>query len=451
MAKVNGRWHATVRGSLRVFRDGDELGRYPNKTAGVLLVGLLSRLGEWSSRSEIADLLYPGKSSAASRAALRQCLLRLRTWLGEAAIELDLDRLRLSDRLWTTDLDRGEPAAGRASITPDLQHPWLDSLRSGQTRSRADPEPNELIERFHAVIKNTAAVDCDVARSLLIGGSLLVDSLKIDVAKSLLSATIPKDRRDPLACEYLELLATIQLRSGAISVATSTYLRAHRLALQAQDPVAVGRVHALVLFSILEAGNLATARDWYLSMPTGKGVAPSRLLINSAQSAFHWNANRCEEAIECVDRSKLSIKGTDRLHRLHFWRNYAVLCAEAGRTELSEEAEMCARELLVPGIDVLSVSILELARGTRLMAQDQAAEAKIVFDQLAKDLGERGWIFNKLYAEEAGAEALARCGELTQASQMWRAAKAKRTQMGGRLTPRLAARQARLQDLHVRV
>ncbi|HWD41587.1 MAG TPA: hypothetical protein VG944_22280 [Fimbriimonas sp.] len=438
------KWRVQLLGTLRVLRDGLDLGPYPNRTSAVLLVGLLSRIDSWMSREEIVQLLYPGQDSATARIALRQSLRRLRGWLGPDSVEIEGSCVRLAPQAWKAELP--DPGTGYR-IAPDLEHPWMDAIRGSWRRLAEGAAMEPPAKPFQTLVEESSLVSRDLGRSLLIGGAQLTEALLPSVVDHLLEITRPRDRRDYLACEYLEFAARVQMRTARFTDFMNTAARAHRVAVHRRDTSAMARTYAYLLFSSLEAGNLAAARDLIAMAGSPKRPTSSQLLCDTAEAAYHWNCNRLESALAIMQRSDHALEGADRLWQVQYWRNLAVLSAEADAVPLSEEAERQCRQIHLPEVEVNVGLTLDIAKGTRLISEKRFPEAVAILEKTAKRADETGWPISALYAQEALAEAYSQCGDAGRATATWTRAEARRIRHGGRLTPRLLVRRSRIRSL----
>jgi hypothetical protein len=437
-------WHAKLGGQTTVLSDGVEIGPPENKSVAVLLVGLLSRGPNWSSREELAGRLYPESDLGTRRASLRQSLFRMRKWLGAAALEEARDQVRLAAGSWTYDLLlANDERASAHMIAPGLIHPWIEELRAEWAPTPAGA-PDDGVASFAAAVQAAARKDPDTGRRLLVGGALLTDSLSVDLFGTLLGLTQPKDRRDPLAFEHLDLRRSLYQRLGCMREAKAAQLRAYRLASQQRHAAHMISAGAIMLFLEVEDGQLGEAAAWVDYLQNVRNADTKSLLFCNAKAAYLWNMNRLDEAVAQMSQAIRRIPSADRATRLHFWTNFSVLCAEAGRADLGLDALAEARSLAIPGLDIASLLTLNLAEATRLMLVKRTDEAVALLEGNRSAAVIRGNVFVDWYAAEAMAEALAIEGRVAEAKRLWAGTESLRLSRCTRLTPRLLARRARI-------
>jgi tetratricopeptide (TPR) repeat protein len=437
-------WHAKLGGQFTIFADGVDLGPPENRTVGVLLIGLLSRDPNWSSREELSQLLYPESDPVARRSALRQSLFRLRRLLGTDALEETRDRVRLAESCWTYDflLESGKKASA-PMIAPGLTHPWIEAVRLEWAPPTSTTQSQGAAD-FAAAVQSVARDDPDTARRLLVGGALLTDGLSLDTFGTLLGLTEPKDRRDPLVFEHIQMRRSLYERLGCYTEAKAAQTRAYRLAVQQRHAGHMVSAGALVLFMEIEDGQLGEAAAWVDYLQNALNADTRSLLFCNARAAYLWNMNRLDEAVAQMSQAIRRIPSTDRATRLHFYTNYSVLCAEAGMVELGLDAQAEARALVIPGLDVFQLMTLDLAEATRLMQAKRTDEAIVLLEGNRSGAAARGHVFVGWYATEAMAEALAIAGRTAEARRLWSKVEGLRLRRCARLTPRLLARRTRI-------
>jgi DNA-binding SARP family transcriptional activator len=157
-----------VLGPPRVATPGGEVLDVPAGKPLALLVFLV-RNPAGVSRSELAELFWPGRPRARARASLRQALWVLRRELGEEIFPDD-DPVRLAAGRVTSDLDEVETALGRGEVdaalarweAPPFHHLELPEL-SDWSRW-ADRERLDLERRLGAILVREARRALDEAR-----------------------------------------------------------------------------------------------------------------------------------------------------------------------------------------------------------------------------------------------------------------------------------------------
>jgi tetratricopeptide (TPR) repeat protein len=405
---------------------------------------LLFRGTNWSGRNELADLLYPNSDASVRRSSLRQSLLRLKRWLGNEAIEEVQGRIRLAENKWTYDclLANGE-AAPSPMIAPGISHPWIEAVRN-ELAPIAEPMLADEVESFARAVEETASVDADTARSLLVGGTNLTACLPPDRLGHLLRLTQPKDRRDPLTIDHIELKVGLYDRLGCYRDAKEAQARAYRLASQQHIRDRMIRAGAMMLFYEIEDGQMGEASAWIDHLEQTLKADTRSLLFCNAKAAFLWNMNRLDDAIIQMRQAIRRIPSTDRLTKLHFYTNLTVLYAEARKLDLVDESLAEARSLVIDRLDVFRAMAIKLGEATRLMYSSCVDEAIALFDELIDENKRRECKPGYWYASEAKAEALALRGDLAEAVRLWQTTERSRLSQCTRLTPRLLARKMRI-------
>jgi hypothetical protein len=396
------------------------------------------------SRQEIARRLYPESDSSHGLVAVRQTLLRLKGWLGTQVLEEQRGCLRLVEALFEADwtLTNIRDTIERL-IAPGLNHPWVEVIRLERQRQVGEPS-NSLHQEFTRTVETVAEADRDAARCILAGGHEILKSLELPVASRLLGLTEPKHRWDPCAFEHSEMRGQLYYHLGAVKMACKAQARSFRLAGQQRSQSKMARAAALTMFAELESGSMDEAWGWMVRVSTFNRVSSLNLLLVNAHAAFLWNSNRVGEAIEAMIKARATIHSVDRAQTVHYWSNLALLAAEAGNTPLAFEAEGQATSRMVPQLDYNFASTLSLARVTSLMASGNAEEARSIFLNARLASEKRGHRIGYWYATEGYAESLAHVGQVKLAAKVWGEVEAARSSANLKLTPRLAARKARI-------
>ncbi len=433
---------------------GRSLGPPPNRTVAVLLLGLLFRGHAWTGRDELDSCLYPDSDSISARNAVRQSLFRLRRWLVEDALEFECDRVRLRPGAFEIDLRLPDGrAASHALVAPGLCHPWLEEIRcglsdSGQGVALRGPSAQRAAHAFLQAVKRTAEFDRDAGRALLLGGQQLHDALGSKQLYNLLRLTSPKERRDPLAVEHLELQGRLLYKELSLGAAIDRYRHAHRLAVLQKNTDAAQRTQAMVVFALIESGQMAAARQLMPSLAkrtTRK--ARAYLIGQNAIAENFWNSNRLGDALRVMQDASGFIDCAEREQALNFWCNYSLLAAEAGDGDRSIEGAARVEALRPTELDLWVGLVLGLAEAARLVAAQRPVEAAALLNALCVRSAEEGFPLRRLCAQEAEAEALALAGQTRQAVALWNGAETVRRESGLRLTPRLLAKKRRILSL----
>ena len=437
-------WNVKLGGQITVVRDGVDLGPPDNKTVAMLLVGLLSRGSNWSSREELAKLLYPHSEPTHRRASLRQSFFRLRRWLGPSAFEQVQDRIRLQPNCWSHDFVLATGTLAPAPmIAPGIIHPWMDSIRL-EWAPQMEALQSDSVASFAQSVTQTAQIDPDVARSLLVAGAMLTEGLSVESLGVLLGMTEPKDRRDPLVFEHHELRSSLYYRLGCLKEAKDMQRRAFSLASQQRSQGRMILAGTMTLFLEIEDGQLGEAAAWVDYLQNDRHADTKSLFYCNAKAAYLWNMNRLGPAVIQMSQAIRRMPSEDRATRLHFWTNLAVLCAESGNLELCSAALHEARSLAIPNLDIYQLITLDLAEATRLMAIKDTDEAISLLDKNCITFSKYGNVPGEWYSLEAKSEALAISGKNEEAKRLWTDVERQRLSRCTRLTPRVLARRARI-------
>jgi len=336
----------------------------------------------------------------------------------------------------------GEKAAA-AMIAPGLMHPWVEAVRL-QWAPPVQPVPSGGAADFAAAVRSVAFTDPDTARRILVGGTTMANCLPVDTVGALLGLTKPKDRRDPVAIEYLEMQRFLFERLGFFAEAKATATRAYRWASLQRKPGDMIRAGALLCFMEIEDGQMGEAAAWVDFLQHSLKADTRSLLFCNAKAAYLWNMNRLDEAVAQMGQAIRRVPSADRETRLHFWTNFAVLCAEASVWEQGADALTEARSLAIPGLDLMSIMTQDLAEATTLMAEREAGAAVKLLEGIQSTAVDRGFELPHWYATEAMAEALTIEGRVSEGKRVWAGIQAHRLGRCARLTPRLLARRSRI-------
>lgn len=447
MATFDAKYTLDLAGAFCVSRGNIELGNPPTRLTAVLLLCLASRNDSWSGRDELAQRLYPDQDGHKSTAALRQSISRLKSWLGAAALQIEPTRIRLAPNFWTiVSLGTEGKVLPASLIAPGLNHPWVDELRTSWTRpeSRTLPINNGP---FTEAVRQAAALDVGAARSLFHGGEVFFDSLSATDFSELVSITRPMDPSEPLAEEHIYTEALLCQRYPTMAQSLKLLARAYRLAKKKGNAKVMLRSQSMYLFCLIESGAMIDAAECLSHLDGLSQRQDLTLLQMNAKAAYYWNANQYEPALETMLSQVDEADRYDRRQQLHFWTNLTVLAAEANDIGLSEQAEQNARQVLLPGFDLVAEQMLLLGVGTRFIGLKRPWEAIDILERLESATIEANRPYAELYVREAKSEALALAGEKSKARSSWASAIKIRRGSDLQLTPRLRARGRRIAKL----
>ena len=174
-------------GSPLVIADGDvtPLGRRARGLIGYLALGNPPR----ATRERLVGLFWPDRGEAQARASLRQCLVELRTVVGDALladrewVTLAADGLDSDWRSLETGLASDDPAKLSAAITAIGSEPLLDGMGFGET--------------FDDWLRNSrAALDTRLAKAVLQRMANARDGGQPDAALALADAWLLREPLD---------------------------------------------------------------------------------------------------------------------------------------------------------------------------------------------------------------------------------------------------------------
>lgn len=436
LANIGMNWTARIGHSIEVRSGNRDLGPAPQASVAILFLALARRGESWSERSEVCAQLYPDRPD---RAALRQTLARLRKWLGEGALEEDRARFRLSPGRWGIEFFE-LPLGG-------LRHPWLLELQQDRAGVPLAPdEPSPIGPALAGALLYLARRDIEGARSMLVAIGSLAFYMPHREMERLFLDLRPRDRRDSNATEFFELQAYWAILQGHLSKSIDLYARALRIARHRKHRPSIIRVESLLILALLEAGKVGEAAEIRAESSCNLNARSSPLLAHNTEGMFLWNSGLFEAAVASLSRARRQISSSGRSERLHFLSNFAVLCSEAGAFDLMDELVAEAEELLIPDMDWLARSNLDLATGLAMAVRERDPAGLQKLLRSPRSPSPTLEALHQLYFREASAEAMAALGKSEEARLNWARCVEQRHQFGGRLTPRLIARQSRIKQ-----
>src|ERR1044072_669385 len=315
--------------------DGLGLGPPATRLAAALLIGLLSRRGEWVARRTAASRLYPGEDETQARQALRQTLHRLRGWLGTEAIEATTAHLRVESN-WSIDLLLPDgKAATFGLIAGELDHEWIDEVRLNWSRS-AVSQLGSADKAYFELILSTAALDPDAARSMLPMGRPNLCRCDPSTLAQVLMATRPPNPDAPFAAADYEIRGMYEGASCNFPIALKFLEKAYRIATAQGQHKDANRVAGHLLYCLIESGDEAAANVWASRLRNSPWNA---LFSHNAIASEMWNRNDHAGATQPTLPSDRPPSAATREERLHFWSNLSILAAEASDATTSRHAE----------------------------------------------------------------------------------------------------------------
>lgn len=426
-------------GEFLVLRNGDSVGRPPAESVAVLLLALLGDHPDWSDRARLAKDMYPGSEITASQAAFRVALCRLRDWIGEDAIESAPGRIRLAGE-WSVDrsLTNGEMASG-CRIAPGINHPIAEEVRRLWS-GHQEIVHSDIAESFINSVTSAAATDPDFARSLLVSGFALIESIQSDVVRSLLTITRPKRSEDPFVPEYLDILAIQSIREGDFQTGNACLARGYKLAMRTSNRQAAMRLGYRSVYALIESGFFDEAAEMLAKVEALQRANEYLVENANARATLAWNANKFELAQEQMAQVAKSIDSATRFERLHFLSNYAVFTSELGNWTLTRELQARGAEEAKRGTDKVFWFNYDLVQASEHLASGDVAEGLQFFEGLHAQAKREANPLSLCYALEWQGEAYAKLGKPAKAGQLFNKMRSTRKSIGCRTNPRTLAR-----------
>lgn len=355
---------------------------------------------------------------------MRQCLSRLRKWLGADALRESNGAVMVRGD-WRVDLSiaSGE-AVEPEDIAPELDHPAVDEIRERWARPAGGT--SNAVTTLVATLHSVSTADPITGRSLLVAGqSILWDAGAKDVTE-LLNRLRPASRREPLTVDFLEFRGIVRSLRCRFDGALACLQGAYQLAKETKVADA-DRVAASALFVAVEAGLADEAIRWnsLVSRPANQ-LAYSAL----AAASYAWNQADYPTALNILRSANRLMADTDRASQLHYWSNLAVLAAEAGELTLAEEAaDVCRDVRQLPGGSIMAINV-KFAQSLVAIARRRPLEAKSILKGAMPEAERLGWVLTKVYNMDYLAIALGRLGDAAGARNHieW---SARRLQLGG--------------------
>ncbi len=430
-------WEVGLGGRFTVKRDGLKLGPPPTRLAGVLFCGLLQQNGEWMSRSEIEDRLYPESDTESRKAALRQTLSRMKQWLGEDVLSSSHGCVKITTDKFTLDLTLNDGSPARFSqIAPGFDHPWMDELRatwSPKMVEIAKPRFRDLVQS----ILHLGGQDALMGRSMLLSSSDLFDHMSARDLAQMLTVTAPKSGREPLAAEHLAARSSLAFRSLAIHRGQELGFQAWQLAQKKKQLPLAATMASWLMFYATELGDRVQAREWLSYVDGAAAPGESKLLSINALMCFHWNWGNFGEAERFVRQGLKIIHAHPRRAQIHFYTNCSAFYSEGRQHRAAEDCLLQAESLLMPELDLDCKTGIQHAQVKLLPNIGRPEEALRVGEELAIACRALDNPVHGLYASEGEARALAFVGRTRESAQVWDRLLARRAAVGSKPTTRL--------------
>lgn len=430
-------------GEFTVEIEGVQQRPPPNRSVATLLLLLVNESGAWCSRQAVGEMLYPLLAPAKRAGAVRQAIFRLRAWLPTIGLQTEGRQLRLSDT-WEMSIEMG---GGRTAtglqIAPDLSHPYVDALRMRLASPTEDASEGPERKLFDTV-RSIALTDVEVARQILCSAPQFACLLPQSDLTWLLGLTRPQTRGATMACEHEELTAGLHVWMGQLRRARNSYLKAFRIASQIRDPAAIARTSSLVMFTLIELGEMEEAGQWLATLMASDRADSMRLLVLNAKAAFFWNNNQLDEALATMRSARSSVKRATRTEQAHYFSNLAVLEAESGLIDTATQT-IAQGEALIQGPQDRGFKFnLLLARAEVESCLQHGERAAALLEAAIASAEAAGLEVMRWYLLESRAEVAYREGQMQFAHSLWRSVEADRMNECVRLTPRVLARKHRI-------
>ncbi|MBX3111611.1 MAG: hypothetical protein KF857_06340 [Fimbriimonadaceae bacterium] len=405
----------------RAWRGGEELLHPPTRATEQLLYYLAEKFPARLERRAVAARLYPEASERAAFNALRQTVHRLKQWLGAEAVVSDAKSIGLSPDLWEVESQEVEP---------------------GTYVLKQDDKPVNT-GSFKDLVMHMATLDKEVARGLLLGGREIAINLNLPDLYDLLKAATPTSMKEAGAYEHLAFYGRYFHKTALFNKAIAAHTRVYRHAGQNRRHALMSNAAAWLLFTYVEMGDMATARQWLPEVVGSDRSHAGRLFAANAMACCLWNDMEIDDTYAEFEKAAKVIYSASRSDQSHYWSNYAVFAAESGRFALSEECQERAASLRVSGLDTVSKGNCLLASALCQRHAGDFAGAVSTLEQYRAEEAARGQELGVVYANEALAETRAMMGQHLLARKLWATAERTRAAGGGMLTPRLKAMRAR--------
>lgn len=403
----------------------------------VLLCGLANRGQAWSSREEVAKKLYPGSDRERRANALRQCIFRLRQWLGDSILQTEGDRIRLYPGKFSIDLSFEDGTeANPGQIAPGLHHDWIDEIRLAKG-PRSEEARIPLMKGFTDSVRQIASYDPDAARGLFVSAANLSDHFSLEDWILITSAVRPSSDSDPHAADYYAMGAWMVYKNGLFDEA----IRQANLALHCKP----SRKTAISMATMLFYAAIERCDE--------RGGVDARRLLNDLRwndgqdaigMCLFWNSGESHEAIAARNRMMASAHKFSRTEKLHFWLNAAYFSADVGDVSASDDALTEASSLITEQSDLASITLFHNVRAKTLLLKREAEAAQKAILQ-AKEASRRfGRVLQDVYVLETQSEITATLGQYEQARIEWSTFLRRRLRMGVGITDRLKRQQERV-------
>ncbi len=430
-------WEIGLGGRFAVTRDGQKLGSPPTRLTAVLFCALVQQNGEWMSRSEIGDKLYPDSDPESKKTALRQTLSRMRHWLGDEVLRTSNGcvRIAIEKCLVNISLKDGSPAR-YAQIAPGFDHPWMDELRAHWSPVSQQQPRTRFQDLTHSVLR-LGRQDPSMGRGLLVASSELFDHISTKDLSEMLTATAPKRGREPLAAEHLMLRSAHAFRSLAIQRAQDLGFQAWQMANQKKQVPLAATMASWLMFFATEMGDRVQSRHWLNYIDNAGAPENSKLLSINALMCFHWNWGDFGEAERHVQQGLKVIHSHSRRDQIHFFTNSSAFYSEGRQYRAAEDCLRQAESLIIPDLDLDAATGIQHAQTKLFPNIGRPEEALKIGEELATACKSLENPIHGLYASEAEARALAIIGRTRESAQAWDRLIARRAAVGSKPTTRL--------------
>lgn len=401
-----------------------QFGAAPNESVAVLALLLAQSKNAPVPRKSIASLLFPSGTSSNSLQAVRQCIFRLRRWLGDDWVKTTAQHVQAVGD-WTLEMVPMDQLTAPCRYT----HQFIQQLVAAPKVDRSS-----ILESFQQSVIQTSEIHLDSARAILISTPTLAHSLHTGDLFRLLHRVRPQTRSDPFAFEFCEMCAWLCLHRGQFLESEDWLRRAGRIAHHSGGLTERTRTLSLLLFLMIEKGDRGSSES--LLSDLTRPAAKAGLLAEAAKVAYWWNFGQMDDALELIKGHWGKVRGGSARDRLHFWSNCSVLGAECGDHDFVWRALEQCEGLLVPGLQIEPRANMQFARHL-IAARNQKLQAGSELEKVAEELAQFGRPIMSLYALEFAAVAHTFLGNNVSARSCWRKAETGRKQIGARVTPRI--------------
>lgn len=169
-----------------------------------------------------------------------------------------------------------------------------------------------------------------------------------------------------------------------------------------------------------------------------------RTLASNALACYYWNMGDLDSATRMMQRCRHSQGSVSE--RLHLLGNMAVLAGDLGHASLCRDVADEVKALARPGLDQVALANLNWALALADIAHGVPDRALEQASTRLREWADSGVGTPHFWGVEVLSEALLALGRGQEANRIWNRTQKIRRESGGRLTPRMEQRQAKLES-----